>query len=263
MTQPLSFDRVADIYDATRGLPPRVVERVADRIIAASHATPDTRFLEIGIGTGRIALPLVQHGYPVTGIDVSSRMMAVLRAKVPDAANLTLLQGDVTNLPFPDDSFDVVLAVHILHLIPEWRRALDDVQRVLRPGGFLVRGHDRSVPDQPGSEIRRRWHTLVREAGGQLRPEYGTWEAVETELTERGARTAVYRVATWVEESRPIDLLEELRQRTYSATWSVLDETLESVHPQMLAWAQERYGDLSAPLSTRLEFLLTVSRFPA
>jgi len=74
--------------------------------------TPETKFLEPGIGTGRTAL----WGYSYTGVDISQEMMDQLRHKLPD--NLTLLQADATSLPFENNSFDVLLTVHVLQVIP-------------------------------------------------------------------------------------------------------------------------------------------------
>jgi ubiquinone/menaquinone biosynthesis C-methylase UbiE len=78
----ISFDRVSDIYDATRGLPPDVSEQVTNSILNLVSATPDTAFFESGIGTGRIALPIVQRGYSYTGIDISEKMLDELRRKL-------------------------------------------------------------------------------------------------------------------------------------------------------------------------------------
>jgi ubiquinone/menaquinone biosynthesis C-methylase UbiE len=260
----VSFDRVADIYDATRGLPAEAVEQVANQIVVATMARhrPGTTFLEMGIGTGRIALPLIERGYSVTGVDISRKMMDHLQAKAPGRSNLTLVETDVTDLPFPDHSFDVVLAVHVLHLVPAWRKALDEAQRVARPGGFFVRGNDRPIPGDPAQTIRTQWRKFVQEAGAPQRPEYGTWEAVESDLTARGCRTAIFRTAQWEGQLRPIDLLEAQRSRTFSESWSLPEDILEAVHPRMLAWARERYGEIDRPLPSHWEFLLSVSRFP-
>lgn len=76
----MSFDRVTSIYDATRALPRDVVERIADRVVATTYASTNTRFLEMGVGAGRIALPFVECGYPYTGVDVSAQMMNRLRS---------------------------------------------------------------------------------------------------------------------------------------------------------------------------------------
>ena len=260
----MSFDRVASIYDATRAVPDGVIARVADCILAATRAGPDTKFLELGIGTGRIALPFIERGYAYTGVDISRRMMDRLRAKVPpDRENLSLLEADVTDLPFPDGSFDVILTVHVLHLVPEWRKALDEARRLLVPYGYFVEAHDGSLPGDPGDEIRRRWRTLVEETGTRLRPDYGTARALEAELTAQGCRTAVYRVAQWEHELRPIDLLEEQRNRVFSLSWDVPDDVLAAVHQKMLGWARERYGDVHRPITAHEEFMVSVSRYPS
>src|SRR5262245_23441180 len=78
----IAFDRATSFYDATRGLPPGVAEQVRDQIALCTGAGHDTRFLDIGIGTGRIALPFVQIGADYTGADLSLSMMEVLRKKV-------------------------------------------------------------------------------------------------------------------------------------------------------------------------------------
>ena len=82
--QSLAFDRAAPLYDATRGYPPEVAEQIGAAIIKAADAQPDTRFLEIGVGTGRIALPIALHGYDYTGVDISAPMVDRLRAKVAE-----------------------------------------------------------------------------------------------------------------------------------------------------------------------------------
>ena len=175
-----NFDRVADIYDATREMPSFVYDRIVDRVVAATHASAETRFLEIGVGTGRIAVPFLEHGYRFTGVDISERMMDRLRAKVrgQDVA-LTLVHGDVTELPFEDGSFDVVLAVHILHLVSDWQRAVREARRVLASDGYLVLGYEHSLSDAPGNELRHQWQAFVAEAGVTLSDRSGSWPAIE------------------------------------------------------------------------------------
>ena len=105
-SQPLSFDRVADIYDATRALPDHVLATIAQTIVTATNAAEASRFLELGVGTGRIALPLLQYGFSYTGVDISPAMIDVLRTKAGDFEKLTLVEADVTQLTFADASFD-------------------------------------------------------------------------------------------------------------------------------------------------------------
>ncbi len=258
----MNFDRVASIYDATRGFPEEIADRIAERILDATHADRETRFLELGIGTGRVAAPFLRRGHDYSGVDISDDMLAVLAEKAGPASRLTFRNADVTELPFPDANFDVVLTVHLLHLIPDWPRALEEARRVLTPGGYFVMGHDRGLPGSPASEIRHQWRALVREIGAELRPEYGSWGEVESALIESGAYMNLYQAARWEKLFAPGDLLGALRGRVFSQTWNLSEETIQQVHERLLPWTQERYGPLDADLPSPWEFLLSVSRWP-
>src|ERR687885_57823 len=102
----VSFDHAADIYDQTRGYPPDVQERIGHALLDAAGATHTPRILEMGVGTGRIALPIIRAGYRYTGVDISPRMLEKLRAAlrtIPGAEQrVTLVEGDITALPFVD-----------------------------------------------------------------------------------------------------------------------------------------------------------------
>jgi ubiquinone/menaquinone biosynthesis C-methylase UbiE len=260
----INFDRVADIYDATRTLPEGVDEAIADAIVAATNAGPATRFLELGVGTGRIALPLIRRGFPFTGVDISEQMLDRLRRKAGNTPNLTLIQGDITQLPLPDVSQNVVLAVHVLHLVPDWRQAFSEALRVLTPGGYFIYGGN-SAPDAGDrgdwGQIRSEWGRLVREMGAVTSPRHAEWPDIQEAVTEQGGRIAVYRVASWMREFRPIDLMERMRRQTFSASWSVPPDVLEAVHAKLLAWGKETYGDLEATIAEPEEFLLHICRF--
>jgi ubiquinone/menaquinone biosynthesis C-methylase UbiE len=135
------FDRASSFYDATRSLPPGVAEQVRDQIARCTGAGRNTRFLEIGVGTGRIALPFVQIGADYTGADLSLLMMEVLRKKLaamPEGpGRLKLALADAMALPFADASFDVIIMIHLLHLVSDWRQTLRECRRVLCDGGWL------------------------------------------------------------------------------------------------------------------------------
>jgi ubiquinone/menaquinone biosynthesis C-methylase UbiE len=259
-----NFDRVSDIYDVTREMPSFVYDRIVDRVAAATRATTETQFLEIGVGTGRITVPFLERGYRFTGVDISERMMDRLRAKVraSDVA-FTLVKGDVTQLPFEDASFDVVLAVHILHLVSDWQRAVREARRVLAPSGYLVLGYESSQSDAPCNEMRRQWQTFVTEAGVSLSSRSGNWPTIDADLIEGGSYAAVYRVAHWEEALAPRSVLDAQRSQVFSHSWDVPEDVLETVHQRMVAWATDRFGSLDADLRSEREFLLSVHGFPA
>src|SRR5436190_21485918 len=78
----LSFDRVAHAYDATRGYPPGIDQQIAEAIIQTVDAKPKPTFMEVGVGTGRIAFPLASLSHTYTGVDISENMVQQFRSKL-------------------------------------------------------------------------------------------------------------------------------------------------------------------------------------
>jgi len=112
--------------------------------------------LEIGVGTGRFALPLACAGIRMSGVDISRDMLGRLLQNSTNA-RVDVCLADATMLPFRDASFDAAIAVHVLHLIPRWRDAVDQLMRVVKPGGkFLAERGGRAEGDW-WHEVRRRF----------------------------------------------------------------------------------------------------------
>lgn len=85
MAESISFDRAAEIYDATRALDGGVAGRITEALRAEIEAANADRVLEVGIGTGRMARPLLRAGLRIVGVDISAPMMARLREQLtPD-----------------------------------------------------------------------------------------------------------------------------------------------------------------------------------
>lgn len=93
--------------------------------------------IDIGIGTGRAALPLIAKGYQVTGVDSSQAMLNEARRLAGDLP-ITLKLGDITRLPCEDVAFDSAVALNVLVHFPSWREALCEWKRVVRPGGRVI-----------------------------------------------------------------------------------------------------------------------------
>ena len=94
--------------------------------------------LDCGCGTGPIISLLHEKDSAkhYTGIDLTPRMIEVAKAK--KLSNTEFVVGDCENLPFEDESFDVVICTNSFHHYPNPQRFFDSVKRVLRPGGKLV-----------------------------------------------------------------------------------------------------------------------------
>lgn len=167
----ISFDRAADYYDATRALPAEHVGNVMD--ILTAELAGKSRCLEIGVGTGRIGLPLHERGIPMTGIDLSGQMLGRLVVNAGGHAPFPIAAADATRLPFANSAFDAVLASHVFHLIPAWRQAVDETVRVLSPAGTLLADFGGGAHGPWRAQMHATLHTygIERHRPGANKPE--------------------------------------------------------------------------------------------
>jgi len=149
--------------------------------------------LELGCGTGRIALPLGRAGVGLVGVDRSAAMLARARRRVARArlrGRVRLIRGDIRRLPFPDSSFAAVLAPYgvLQSLLRERDLAatLASVRRVLEPGGTF--GLE-LVADLPAWEEYRRRVSL---RGWRGRPGGARVTLVETVRQDRARRLTIF-----------------------------------------------------------------------
>lgn len=97
------------------------------------------RILDVGCGTGVQTLELARHGELVVGLDISKELLKIAQTKCREKPNIHLLEADATKIPFPDGYFDAVFSYgDVLSHIPDYRAALKEMSRVLRPGGLVT-----------------------------------------------------------------------------------------------------------------------------
>jgi SAM-dependent methyltransferase len=237
----VNFDRAAEYYDATRALPDEAMASLLG-VLVPELATRQP-CLEIGVGTGRIALPLHARGIAMAGADISEAMLRRLVVNAEGGLPFPLLLADARGLPLTAGSFGSVLAVHVLHLIPAWQAAVDEAVRVLRPGGSLVASF-------PGGEAATRqqvrmapWRPAVREAlarHGIVRARSGarTPRDVAAYLGDRVTTRMLPPVP--VPQTQTLDgSLRALEQQLYSWTWPYSREQVLSASADIRAWARQ------------------------
>jgi ubiquinone/menaquinone biosynthesis C-methylase UbiE len=242
----VAFDRAVGDYDRTRSLTPVAMRRVVSMLMA--ELGEHQPCLEIGVGTGRLAIPLRREGLRMAGIDLSLPMLHRLVEKGGVDAAIPVAVADALALPFARASFGGGLACHVLHLIPAWPDALEELARVVRPGGVILvdlggwgRGWSRQIQDR-----------FCIEAGISS-PVVGTHDAEEVTEAMRSLGASVRRLPE-VGRSRTTTIAEQLRQLAdgvFSFTWSVDEDTRRRAADLAGRWAKERFGSLTRPRRTR------------
>jgi len=235
MAERVSFDRIADVYDETRGLPPRVL---AKAIGVLAEALEGKRVLEVGVGTGRYAVPLQKSGIEVVGVDIAPRMVA--RALEKGLRGVVFADG--AQLPFRSESFDAATTNHVLHLVPDWQRVLREIDRVLRPGGsyFTV------IERHRGTMLTERYREIARGL------DYTSLDpgVHEREFPDLVAPARVIRAVHHEEfgsADRILDTVFENRQ--YAFLWKVPDE----IHAAAMAELRREYSGRQLDRSFDLE----------
>lgn len=220
--QSVVFDRAADFYDETRGFPPGVAAQAAETIVAAGALSSASRIVEIGVGTGRIALPLAAHVGAIVGLDLSAAMMERLRLK-RTTEPVYLVRGDAGHLPFATGVFDGAVAVHVFHLIPHWQQVIAELGRVLRPGAPLI--HCWSEQDEVFQDIMAAWRAALPPS---FQSEVGVrFERNATMLEELGWRPArPIQTLTYTVERTPMALRDMMKNRIWSQTWRLSESEL-------------------------------------
>ncbi len=218
----LSFDRVAATYDETRALSPKVMSHVLgillDQLLGKS-------VLEVGVGTGRYAVPLQKSGIDIVGVDISHKMVELGLGK--GLRNVVLADG--ARLPFTSRAFDLATTTHLLHLVPDWRDVLLEIVRVTRDSYFSILERSSRT-----TNLHREYDRLAAEAGYRWSPP----GLHERDLPGVLAPDLVMPVGPF-EEVVPADhLLDELEARSFSSQWG----TPEATHRQVMRELRHRWA---------------------
>ncbi|MSU75262.1 MAG: class I SAM-dependent methyltransferase [Candidatus Magasanikbacteria bacterium] len=130
------YSLAADVYDENENY---LNSFEQGELIPLLGALEDKKVLDVGAGTGRLSLPLANRGARVTALDVSPKMLEALFVKCSDRSSpITTIIGDAENLPFENESFDIVAAAFLIVHLKDPTRFFDEAYRVLKDGGILA-----------------------------------------------------------------------------------------------------------------------------
>ena len=130
------FATIADRYDLITSLLSYGQDaRWKRKLVALAEVRRGERALDLASGTGDIAFAVAARGGKAVGLDITHRMLQLARAKSDSAPFVT---GDMAALPFASGSFDLVTTGYGLRNVPDLQTAIDEIARVLKPGGRML-----------------------------------------------------------------------------------------------------------------------------
>jgi ubiquinone/menaquinone biosynthesis C-methylase UbiE len=241
------FDPAVRAYDRTRALAPAAMDALLD--VVHEELAPAGRVLEVGVGTGRLALPLSQRGMHIIGVDLSPLMLQRLLEKAGSGPRPDVLIGDATRLPFRARAFEGALLVHVLHLVPNWPEMLRELDRVLAPGSSIVIGLGAAdgradpVPQEVGNAFQRAVG-IERRFPGLLGSEMPRFEDATTSM--RWMLRFLPEVQD-AQERTIEELIAELEDGTWSWTWDLTPEERREAAAVTRDEMRARFGDIEAP----------------
>jgi SAM-dependent methyltransferase len=239
----ISFDRAAEYYDRTRTFSDET-DRLETKLLVA-ELRGRSRILEIGVGTGQVAIRLHAAGIRMFGVDLSTAMLRKLVEKSAGTPPFPVLAGDATQLPTRSAAFDGVVLRHVFHLVPGWRQVVREMVRVVRRGGVVLVNHGGT--SGVGREVRAK----VEEIVGRALPFPGLyperWRDLRAEMRACGAR---HRALEGISDRRdePLSMhVAGISEGRWAWTWPLSGPERAAAASGLEAWLEERFGRLDIP----------------
>lgn len=126
------YDKYASFYDKKTVFLDSFEQRVIGKML---RCVKGRKILDAGCGTGRLIDKLLASGANVAAIDISPEMLRIAKKKFQ---NVKFVEGDVENLPFEDECFDIVIASFLIVHLKNPQKFFDEAYRVLKPGGIFI-----------------------------------------------------------------------------------------------------------------------------
>jgi SAM-dependent methyltransferase len=175
-------------------------------------------------------------------------MVSRLVANAGGSSPFPIALADATRLPFRNGLFGATLCVHVLHLIPQWEAAVDELLRVVRPGGVLL--VDLGGPDDP---VTRQVEDRFGATAGivaERRPGLSRDRTPELDarLAAAGCGSRFLEPVPVTREAALAEHIDRLEQGHYSWTWGIEDDARRRAADDVRTWASAEIGPLDVPL---------------
>ena len=259
----LAFDGLARLYDETRTFDRRCFGAAIEYLTGRFPPEEFSEVLEPGVGTGRVAFPLADKGYHVTGVDISDDMLAALQHRlnsVSPHARISYSKADVTRLPFGNASFDMAVAAHLFYFVKDWKKAADELLRVVKPVGAVVLMHTGTGTEIPF--MNERYKSLCAAEGFPI-SELGVKST--SEVADYYARLGCHTESVrdrwvWVSKIRLDKAIRYIWSRAYSFTTATPDSVHLKVANSLKSELVDRFGTLSVAVEVTNQVYLVFIR---
>lgn len=161
------YSNYAGVYDQIFG---RIFHESRESAVRRLDVKPQERILEVGIGTG-LSLDAYPSHCRVLGIDLSAEMLDHARAKMDPRrhGHIELRQMDALHMTFPDESFDFVMAFHVVTVVPDPQKLVEEMARVCKRDGQVVIINHFSSPRKVIRKVVNLVDPLTRRLGWSTR----------------------------------------------------------------------------------------------
>jgi SAM-dependent methyltransferase len=237
------FDRAAEFYDQSRAISDDAMAQTIARL--SKELAGRGRCLEVGVGTGLVALPLNDAGVALAGIDLSAPMLGRLLNKAGGRPPFPIVRGDATRMPIRDEVFGGAYLRWVLHLIPGWRTVLAEMVRVVKPHGVVL--VSLGAYDSIEGEIRQRFAERTGASVDPIGLAWGDTDALDTAMADLGGRVRTLEPVEEEAEERLAEFIDEIEANRYSWTWPIEEEIRLGGARDLRVWAADRFGALDVP----------------
>lgn len=255
LNKSIVFDRAVDYYDDTRGFPADVDRQLAQFMAEKGALTQQHTLIDVGTGTGRIALPLGEHVQRVIGLDLSRLMLERLQAKQVNFQGIVFaVQADVMEIPLSANSADRILATHILHLVPQPERILSEAARILKTDGVLL--HSWNYSDRSGfAPLWDAWNTVIQ---SNNQPRENRYQMARNLPMKLGWRLQTQHEFYYESVSTPRQVVEMMQGRYMSSMWELADDVWQRGVAAVQDALKREYAEPDAPITAKNTFFLNI-----
>jgi len=254
----VDFSPNAGVYDRRHGSV--LSEEELSRLWTGARLRAGARVLDVGAGTGRVAIPLASRGCRVVAVEPAAGMLERLRVKGGETGLETVL-GEGGRLPFRTGSFDVVVIARLLYLTPDWRTILREALRMLASRGRLLHEWGNGEAGEEWVRVREEARRLFEQDG--VHEPFHPGARSEAEVDGELGRLGLVRDGEIEMGAGPTVTLREFLRRLVegelSYVWSVPDHVRAKCLPGLERWAEQEF-DLDRPVAMPRKLRWTIHR---